>query len=507
MKNKKKSRRAFLKQSALSGVALGASSSYLNAASWSRVLGANERVNLCTVGCRNHGSWSHLEVTYLTYPDVEVVALCDPDLASLDRSGRVIHDMKARPAKMYTDIREMLENKDIDAISVATPNHWHALATVWGCQAGKDVCVEKPVSHNIWEGRKMVEAAEKYDRVVQADHDLRSNNKLVAAIEYIQSGALGKIKYCHSWVYKRRESIGQVGQEGGYIPKSVDYDLYCGPAPKGKLPRVNLHYDWHWQWDFGNGEIGNNGPHHLDVCRWVLGEEGLPSRVISFGGRYGYEDDGETPNTSVSLYEYKQAPILFEVRGLGRKRNDPIMDSFQTTTKKGVKLFSDWNSKSAHTATIIVCENGFVDMGNQIVYDNEGKEIKRFEGGKVQSALNFINAIRSRNTEDIKTPIEEGHLSACLCHLGNISYRVGREASYEEVNEVFKKDYEVLDALDRVNQHLSANGMNIKELPIIQGPWLEVDSKKEMFKGAYSEVANKYVSRDYREPFVIRDQV
>ncbi len=507
MKKKQKSRRTFLKQSALTGVAIGASSSYLNAASWSRVMGANERINMCTVGCRNHGSWSHLEVTYLTYPDVEVIALCDPDMASIDRSSRVIHENGYRQAKAYTDIRKMLENKDIDAISIATPNHWHALATVWGCQAGKDVCVEKPVSHNIWEGRKMVEAAEKYGRVVQADHDLRSNEKLTETIKYIQSGALGKIEYCHSWVYKRRASIGKVGDAGGYIPNTIDYDLYCGPAPIGKLPRVNLHYDWHWQWDFGNGEIGNNGPHHLDVCRWVLGADDLPSRVISFGGRYGYDDDGETPNTSVSLYDYEKAPILFEVRGLGRGSEDPIMDSFKMTTKKGVQLFRDWNSKSPHNATIVVCENGFVDMGNQIVYDNDGKKIKEFEGEKVQSALNFTKAIRSRKKEDIKTPILEGHLSACLCHLANISYRVGKEASNEEVRDVFKKDYEVLDALERVNQHLSANGLNIEQLPVVLGPWLEVDSKKEMFKGAYSDEANKYVSREYREPYVIRDQI
>jgi hypothetical protein len=183
------------------------------------------------------------------------------------------------------------------------------------------------------------------------------------------------------------------------------------------------------------------------------------------------------------------------------------MDSFKTTTKKGVKLFYEWESKNPNTANIIVCENGFVDMGSQIAYDNDGNKIKEFEGESVNSIINFLKAVRSRKEEDIKTPIINGHLSASLCHMGNISYRVGREASYEEVNDVFKKDFEILDALERTNQHMIANGLNLKNLPIVLGPWLDMDSEKEMFSGKYSKEANKYVSRNYREPFVIRDQV
>lgn len=505
--NSKQNRRSFLKTSALAGIGLGMASRYTTAASWSGIIGANDTINIGVVGCRNHGSWAHLENSYLNFANVNVIALCDPDLASIDRCSKIMYDKGARPAKAYTDIRKMLENKDIDAISVATPNHWHALATVWGCQAGKDVCVEKPVSHNIWEGRKMVEAAEKYRRIVQADHDMRSNTKIQAAVEYIQSGALGKIEFCHSWVYKRRKSIGTVRDSGGYIPRTVDYDLYCGPAPMGPLPRVNLHYDWHWQWDFGNGEIGNNGPHHLDLCRWVLGHNDLPSRVITFGGRYDYDDDGETPNTSITFFDYKTAPILFEVRGLPRKKGDPVMDSFKTTTKKGVELFYEWDRQNPNTANIIVCENGFVDMGRQIAYDNDGKKIRDFEGEGINSILNFLKAIRSRKQEDIRAPIIEGHLSASLCHMGNISYRVGKESSYEEINDAFRKDYEILDALERTYKHLKANGLNMKQLPVILGPWLKMDSKKEMFKGEHADKANRYISRDYREPFVIRNQV
>jgi predicted dehydrogenase len=507
MMSNMQNRRSFIKTTALTGIGLGMASRYSTAASMSRIIGANETINIGVVGCRNHGSWAHLEDSYLNFPNVNVIALCDPDLASIDRCSKIMYDKGAPPAKAYSDIRKMLENKDIDAISVATPNHWHALATVWGCQAGKDVCVEKPVSHNIWEGRKMVEAAAKYNRIVQADHDMRSNTKITAAVNYIQSGALGKIEFCHSWVYKRRTTMGKAPKSGGYIPRTADYDLYCGPAPLGPLPRINLHYDWHWQWDFGSGEIGNNGPHHLDLCRWILGHQDLPSRVISFGGRYDYDDDGETPNTSITLFDYKTAPILFEVRGLSRSKENPVMDSFKATSKKGLKLFYEWESKSPNTSNIIICEDGFVDMGKQIAYDNDGNKIKEFEGERVNSVLNFVKAVRSRNEEDIKTPILQGHLSASLCHMGNISYRVGKEASYEEVNDVFKKDFEVLDALERTGEHLSANGLDLKQLPIVLGPWLKMDSEKERFKGAYADQANQYVSRDYREPFVIRDQV
>jgi hypothetical protein len=183
------------------------------------------------------------------------------------------------------------------------------------------------------------------------------------------------------------------------------------------------------------------------------------------------------------------------------------MDSFQTTTKKGLNLFNEWDSINPNTANIIVCEHGFVDMEKQIAYDNDGKKIKEFEGEFVNSVLNFLKAVRSRKEEDIKTPILQGHLSACLCHMGNISYRVGKEASYEEINDLFKKDYEIKDALERVNKHLGANGLDLKKMPVILGPWLNMDSGTERFTGEYAGKANKYISREYREPFVIRDQV
>lgn len=469
-------------------------------------IGPNDTINLGIVGLRSHGMWSHLWNTYYKMDGVRIVALCDPDRSILDREAKKFYDLGEK-VSCYTDIRNMLENQDIDAISGATPNHWHALSTVWACQAGKDVCVEKPVSHNIWEGRKMVEATQKYNRIVQADFDRRSNEDLAEAIDYLQSGELGKILLAHSWVYKRRESMGKVNGSG-FIPKSVDYDLWCGPAPKVPLPRVNLHYDWHWQWDYGNGEIGNNGPHHLDVCRWALGQKGLAPKVISFGGRYGYDDDGETPNTQITVFDYKPAPIIFEVRGLPARTGVEVMSPFRATSKKGMNLFHISGGATWNNSAIIVCEHGYVDLGHLIAYDRKGKEIKRFEGNiNHTSAENFIKALRSRDEKDIKTTMEEGHLSTSLCHMGNISYRVGNDVSFEEIHDVIKKDDEVLDAFERTKEHLRANGIDLSKEGIKLGPWLNMDSDNERFTGQYAEQANQYVKREYREPFVVRDQV
>lgn len=503
--SKKISRRKFVENTAKAAAGIGILSS-IPAPAFARRTGANDIINVAVVGLRNHGSWAHLSNTYQKMDGVRIVALCDPDLTILNREAKKFYERGEKVA-CYPDIRKLLENKDVDAISGATPNHWHALSTVWACQAGKDVCVEKPVSHNIWEGRKMVEAAKKYNRIVQADLDIRSHGNMYEAIDYIRRGELGKIILAHSWVYKRRKSIGKV-KGSGYVSKTVDYDLWCGPAPKVPLPRVNLHYDWHWQWDYGNGEIGNNGPHHLDVCRWALGQNGLAPRVISFGGRYGYDDDGETPNTQITVFDYKPAPIIFEVRGLPSRAGSGLMDPFMANSKKGMNVFHTPEGAGWNHASIIVCENGYVDLGYMIAYDKNGDQIRKFERIESNSsAANFIKAIRSRKEEDIKTPILEGHLSTSLCHMGNISYRVGNDVSFDEVNDVIKKDTEVLDALERTKEHLIANGVDINENSIKLGPWLTMDSDNEKFVGKYADLANKYVKREYREPFVIRDQV
>ncbi|MBT3199771.1 MAG: Gfo/Idh/MocA family oxidoreductase [Phycisphaerales bacterium] len=496
-------RRRFLKGAA--GSAAAAMLAGMSGPVWAKPIGANNDIRIAIVGLNAHGTGDHLN-KYLRMPGVRVVALCDPDQNVLDRSVKRVG--KATPnIRTFTDIRKLLAEKDIDAISGATPNHWHALSTVWACQAGKHVCVEKPVSHNIWEGRKMVQAAAKYNRMVQADLDKRSNNALARTVDYIQGGELGKILLVHSWVYKRRGSMGKVGAAGGKIPSSIDYDLWCGPAPKGPLPRKRLHYDWHWQWDTGNGEIGNNGPHHLDACRWAMGEKGLPKSVITFGGRYGYDDDGQTPNTHITLFEYDSAPILFEVRGLPRKTGSKLMDPYNATSRKGMKLQRNHNSGSPNNGEIVVCENGFVDLGSCTVFDRQGKKVKTFTASSLNAKENFIKALRSGKQSDLKTTMLNGHLSTSLCHMGNISYRVGKAATLEQTNDLIGKDQQVLDAVERTRQHLSANGVDLKTTGLTLGPKLTMDSAAEQFTGQFAKPANELVKRKYRKPFVIPEKV
>ncbi len=488
-------RRVFMKSSIAAGFAL--------AIPFSRVRGANSDIRAAVVGFRGHGR-THINA-YLKIPGVRVVALCDVDRDILDRG---LSESRARNHKVnsYTDVRELLEDKSIDVVSTATPNHWHALITVWACQAGKDVCVEKPVSHNIFEGRKMVEASRKYNRIVQADLDLRSNEGLTEAVRYIQQGQLGNIVVVRGFCYKRRTSIGKVSGPQK-VPESVDYNLWCGPAPKEPLMRKNLHYDWHWVWSTGCGEIGNNGPHQLDVCRWVLGKSKLPNRVMSIGGRFGYDDDGQTPNTQITIFDYGNVPIIYVVRGLPTKDGDSNMDIFRSVSTAGVVMRSGRLSPSPNTGVVVQCEDGYVDLNALVAFNNDGKEVKRFKSNSPGPQASFINAVRSRKISDIRTDILEGHLSTSLCHMGNISYRIGTESSTEKIREVIHADKDSLEAFERFQNHLSANGVSLKKTPAVLGPWLKMNSRKELFFGKFSKRANELLTRNYRKPFVVPEKV
>lgn len=488
-------RRTFLKQSLAAGAAA--------LSPQARVLGANDDIRVAVVGFHGHGK-SHIR-NYLKMKGVRLVALCDADRAVLDREVEDVRKL-GQPVASYTDIRQLLERKDLDAISVVAPNHWHALATVWGCQAGKDVCVEKPVSHNIWEGRKMVEAARKYSRIVQGDLDARSNPANDEAIRYIQSGALGKTLLARGFTYKYRPSIGKTDGKG-HIPDTLDYELWCGPARKGPINRAELHYDWHWVWDTGGGEISNNGPHQLDVIRWALGEKGLPRRVLGLGGRFGYEDAGETPNTMITLYEYASAPVIFEVRGLPEKPGLTNMDTFRAAARKGA-IFNRWKGGTANTDVLIECEGGYVDFDAEAALDYSGKQIRKFDSaGQRDPQSNFIRAVRSRKIEDIKTDIEEGHLSTCLCHLGNISYRLGAAARPDAIREAMRGDRDALEAFGRFGEHLGVHGIDLNRTLSVLGPWLTVDSSAERLTGLHAAEGNVLIKRQYRPPYVIPDKV
>ena len=449
---------------------------------FSRVRGANNDIRAAVVGIRSQGT-NHIN-WFRNIPGVRVVAICDPDKQFLDREEQKFKE-RNETVDTYVDYRKLLEDKNIDVVITATPNHWHALVTVWACQAGKDVYVEKPVSHNIWEGRQMVNAARKYNRIVQAGTQRRSDTGLAEAIDYIKQGNLGKIRVVHGIVYVERGSIGKVNGPQP-IPQSVDYNLWCGPAPMTPLMRKSLHYDWHWVWPTGNGDFGNNGIHYIDVCRWFIGADKVAPRVVSIGGRFGYIDDGETPNTQIVLCDYKPAPIIFEVRGLPRAKGDPAMDEFRGT----------------RDGAVVQCEGGYFVGG--WAYDNDGKKIKQFKPTEgAGHHANFIKAVRSRNKNDLNAEILDGHLSTALCHLGNISHRLGRIMPPDQIAETVKADKDLAESFHRFEQHLKANQVDFNATPRILGPSLTVDPDKEVFVGEFSKQANMFLGRDYREPFVV----
>ena len=310
-------------------------------------------------------------------PGFRLVGLCDPDQAVLE--GKYVKKNPLPDVQKYRDLRKLLDEKNLDAVSIATPNHWHALAAIWAIQAGKDVYVEKPVSHNITEGRRIVEFARKHERMCQAGTQMRSSlQSIKQAVDYVQSGKLGKIKIARALNYKRRPSIGKVDGPQ-QPPETVDFDLWTGPAEKSPIMRKQFHYDWHWQWNTGDGDIGNQGIHEMDVARWFLGAPDISPMVLTVGGRVGYVDDGQTPNSCVVWHDYPQAPMIFEVRGLPQNASSKQMDAY-----KGVAI-----------GVVIECEGGYVTVPNYTVaqvFDNN--QVRRSRSSKARKATLAISSKR-----------------------------------------------------------------------------------------------------------------
>ncbi len=460
-----------------------------------RIRGANEDIRVAICGIRDKGN-NHID-DFRKLDGVRIVALCDPDRKILADRAKKFTDVN-ETVDTYTDVRKLLDNKNIDAIAIAAPNHWHSLMAIWACQAGKDVYVEKPISHNISEGRKLIHAAKKYNRIVQAGTQNRSDTGMIPAMEYIHGGKLGRILYVHGLCYKRRRSIGKVDGPQP-IPGHIDYDLWTGPAPLTPLRRRRLHYDWHWVWPTGNGDIGNQGPHEMDLCAWALQKTELPRFVISIGGRFGYVDDADTPNTQLAIFEYADAPIIFEVRGLPKSKDmKGAMDAHL-----GIRV-----------GVIIKCENGYFagGRGGGWVYDNDGNKIKHFPGdGGRGHQQNFIDAVRSRRRSELRAGILKGHICAGLSHMANISYRLGQNSTPEAAAEAIRDFKYAPKHFERIRKHLLLNDVDLAKTGITVGPVLEMDPKTERFigDGQYSTArwANDMLTRRYRTPFVVPDKV
>ncbi|MCL4852361.1 MAG: Gfo/Idh/MocA family oxidoreductase [Bryobacteraceae bacterium] len=430
-------RRSFLQGAAVAAVAGSAS----------RILGANDRVNVAVVGLGGRGR-AHV-TEWAKVPGSRIVALCDVDQAALERGQALAEKATGEKAKGYVEMRKLFEDKDIDAVSMPLPNHWHALATIWACQAGKDVYIEKPACHNVWEGKKMVEAARKYNRMVQIGSQSRTVPMKIRAMQLLKEGVIGKVYLAKGLCYKRRPSIGH--KPDGPVPPGVNWDLFLGPAPMRPFNENRFKYNWHWFWDTGNGDIGNQGVHEMDIARWGLGVA-YPKSVVSFGGKYIYDDDQETPNTQYASLDYGGMQIDFEVRGI-------FTDGTQAMPRQGRNTVGD----------LFYGADGYmsVDDDGFQVYKGEKHEKVMDEKAApgVSSTMahmdNFAKAVRSRNYKDLTADVELGVISADLCHLANIAYRVGRKLTFNAQASQFVND----------------------------------------------AAASKLLTRDYRKPYVVPDKV
>jgi predicted dehydrogenase len=469
-------RRDFVKSTIAAGVVV--------ALPFSRVRGANDRINVGVVGLGGRGTGAHIP-SFEKQKGVTVVAVSDPDRERMGKAAKMMESKYGHKVEQYVDMRKMFDRKDIDVIGNATQNYWHGLSTIRACQAGKHVYVEKPLSHYIWEGRQMVNAARKYNRIVQCGTQHRSEISIAKGIRWIREGNLGRIKYITAFANKPRSSCGK-RETPLPIPDTVDYDLWCGPARKVPIYRDRLQYDCSFDWNTGDGESCNQGVHEVDVARWCLGEKKLARRVMSIGGRFLFNDACDVPNTQIIYYDFPTAPLLYEVHNLHKAKGSNKMPAF----------------RGERVGVIVDCEGGSMSIYRGIAWDNEGKEIKKFSGGG-DHFVNFIKAVRSGRREDLNAEVLEGHLSTAVCHTGNISYRLGRKASKKEMlRQVL--EVPIFNAMfDRLLEHLAAHEIDVKTNTVTLGPWLEVDRENERFK--YNEQANRLVRGFYREPYVVPD--
>ena len=397
----------------------------------------SDRVRIACVGLRGRGK-DHIR-GYSNLENVEIVAMCDIDESVLnERASAFEKTGKTRPAT-YTDIRKLLEDKNIDAISIATPNHSHTLQTIWACQAGKDVYVEKPCSHNIFEAKQIVAAARKYNRMVQQGSQSRSSVALQEGVQRMREGELGDVYMARGLCFKWRNTIGRQPVEP--VPAGVHYDLWLGPAPEHPFTKNRFHYNWHWFWDYGNGDLGNQGIHEVDIARWGLGVK-FPVKASAIGGHFMFDDDQETPNTLNCAFEFndngKRRMMEFEVRhwmsnheaGIGEGRsNDPNTIGNEFYGSKGYMAISGYTNYKTW-------------LGKE---QTPGPSATK--GG--DHFLNFIEAVRSRDRNHLNAEIEEGAASTVLVHLANISYRLGRTIHFDPETMTIKDDAEATALMTR----------------------------------------------------------
>ncbi len=499
------SRRRFIGGSIAAGSMLAGFGFYHLSSSSVSAASANGKLGVMVVGCGGRGLGSHVR-EFLAHPLTDIVCICDPDTAHLEKAAALIEKKQGFKPVTVRDMREGFALKNVDIVSCATSNHWHALCGVWAMQAGKDTYIEKPICHNIHEGKALIAAAKKYGRMCQVGSQCRSNPAIQDGFKFLRDGGIGEIKLVRGLCYKRRKSINALGAYP--IPETVDYNLWSGPAPiVDPCTRKQFHYDWHWQRLFGNGDSGNQGPHQTDIARTALGVNEFPSSVITYGGRLGYDverkdpnyiDAGDTPNTEVSIYNYSDGrTLIFETRGL---ETDAL-------------TFSGEENKDPSGAKIGVVAYGSegywvqINYGLSRAFDLKGKMIKEFKGGKDSNHFdNFVQACVNRDYSSLNADARCGYLSASLSHVGNISYYLGEknkvsaDDALKALKDVPGNDDNVA-TFKRTIAHLEKNGVDLKRTPLALGPMLKIDPKTEKFVD--NADASKEESRNYRGDFVV----
>lgn len=474
----------------------------------------NGPMGVAVCGVNGRGN-SHLD-SFIKESRTTVNVIVDIDEAVGQKVASYVAQKQGKRPVVVADVREAIERDDVSVLSCATPNHWHALIGIWAMENGKDVYIEKPISHNVNEGRALVVAAERYGRMFQTGTQCRSSTACRDAMDFIKSGGIGEVNFARGLCYKRRKSIGPLGDYE--VPPTVDYDLWSGPATitDPKVTRQRFHYDWHWQRHYGNGDLGNQGPHQTDIARWGLELDRQPNSIITYGGRLGYQaersnpdyvDAGNTANTEVSIYDYGDKSIVFETRGLSvdQSADDEINKLFGY--EKGNKI-----------GVIFYGSDGYVvqtSYGTCMAYDRNMNKVKEFKhespygpGHNLNDDhfKNFLDAVESRDASQLHADANTGHLSASVSHLGNISYylgednKVGPDELKNAVSKINSGDDNV-KTVDRTLTHLRDNGVDLDKYPIALGPQLAFDPDSETFRD--HAAADEMLTREYREGFEV----
>jgi predicted dehydrogenase len=490
-------RRTFLKRT----LAAAATITIAGTKASGRVLGANDAIRIGVAGLNGRGK-DHV-VGFAGLPDVQITHLIDPDRRVFaggikDKKDNTtksvvdyVRDKCGTAPKTVQDVRHALADRNLDAITIATPNHWHALMTIWACDAGKDVYVEKPCCHNLVEGHMAAAYARRHERMVQHGTQNRSNANWAKVAAIIQSGKLGKLLVSRGLCYKTRGPIGTKSPEAA--PADLDFNLWLGPAADRPFHRNLVHYNWHWFWDFGNGDIGNQGVHQMDIARWMIPKARYPRSVISLGGRFGYTDQGETPNTQIAIFDYGPTKLIFEVRGL------------PTDGYEGEKV---GNTLHLEEGTILSNDGGkirFIPKGKTTPepLPDFGVEIdmKRYQGGHY---ANFISAVRSRRVDDLTAEVYEGFYSSALCLLANASYRVGEMVPFNQKTKAFGDDKDAYEAFARTEEHLAKNKVPLDGHTYRLGRKLKYNSDLD---NVSDPEARQHLSGKYRKGFELPGKV